>query len=160
MKIASSIKTGLSFGLTSGIITTLGVMMGLNAGTHSRVAVIGGILTIAVADAISDSFGIHVSEETDPTRNRREVWESTFAAFFTKFFVVLTFLLSVIILPLPTAIAVNIAWGMFLLTIFSAFIAVKLQRNPLIMVFKYGALAMVIIILTNALGKWIAVTFQ
>jgi len=135
-------------------------MTGLNAGTHSRVAVIGGILTIAVADAISDSFGIHVSEETDPTRKRKEVWESTLSAFFTKFFVVLTFLVSVLFLPLPTAIAVNIAWGMFLLTLFSAFIAVKLKRNPLVMVFKYGLLAALIIILTNMLGGWISVTFS
>ncbi len=36
-----SIKTGVSFGLTSGIITTLGLMVGLNSSTHSRIAVIG-----------------------------------------------------------------------------------------------------------------------
>ena len=44
-----SLKPGFSFGLTSGVITTPGLMVGLNAGTHSRLAVIGGIVTIAVA---------------------------------------------------------------------------------------------------------------
>jgi hypothetical protein len=42
-----SFKTGLSFGLTSGVITTLGLMVGLHSGTHSRTVVIGGIVTIA-----------------------------------------------------------------------------------------------------------------
>ena len=37
-------KTGVSFGLTSGVITTLGLMVGLYSGTHSRTVVIGGIL--------------------------------------------------------------------------------------------------------------------
>jgi len=45
------LKTGVSFGLTSGIITTLGLMVGLHSGTQSRIAVVGGILTIAIADA-------------------------------------------------------------------------------------------------------------
>jgi len=57
-----SIKTGISFGLASGVITTLGLMTGLNAGTKSELAVIGGILVIAIADALSDSVGIHISE--------------------------------------------------------------------------------------------------
>jgi len=56
-------KIGFSFGLTSGVITALGLMVGLNAGTHSRLAVIGGILTLAIADSFSDALGIHFSEE-------------------------------------------------------------------------------------------------
>jgi len=51
----ASFKTGLSFGLTSGVITTLRLMVGLHSGTRSRTVVIGGILTIAIADAMSDA---------------------------------------------------------------------------------------------------------
>ncbi|GAI31399.1 unnamed protein product, partial [marine sediment metagenome] len=36
-----SIKTGFSFGLTSGIITTLGLMVGLHSSTGSKLVVIG-----------------------------------------------------------------------------------------------------------------------
>jgi len=63
-----SLKTGISFGLTSGTITTLGLMIGLNSGTNSRGIIIGGILTIAIADSLSDALGIHISEEADHTR--------------------------------------------------------------------------------------------
>ncbi|MCK5112976.1 MAG: hypothetical protein KAQ84_05480, partial [Thermoplasmatales archaeon] len=70
-------KTGFSFGLTSGIITTLGLIVGLHSGTHSRIVIIGGIITIAIADAFSDSVGIHISEESEGKHNSREIWEST-----------------------------------------------------------------------------------
>jgi len=46
-------NSGLSFGVTSGVITTFGLMIGLYSGTNSRLAVVGGILIIAFADAFS-----------------------------------------------------------------------------------------------------------
>ncbi|MFB6357478.1 MAG: hypothetical protein ABEJ96_00270, partial [Thiohalorhabdaceae bacterium] len=58
-----SLRAGLNFGMTSGVITTLGLMVGLHSGTRSALAVIGGILTIAVADSLSDAMGVHVSKE-------------------------------------------------------------------------------------------------
>ncbi|UCE51174.1 MAG: hypothetical protein JSV31_18140 [Desulfobacterales bacterium] len=45
-----SLRTGISFGLTSAVITTLGLMVGLHSGTHSKIVVLAGILTIAIAD--------------------------------------------------------------------------------------------------------------
>lgn len=62
MKVA--IRKSLGFGLTSGIITPSGLMVGLNAGTHSKQIVLGGILLIAIADSFSDALGMHVSEES------------------------------------------------------------------------------------------------
>jgi len=68
-----SVKKGFSFGLTSGIITTLGLMVGLNAGTHSKIVVIGGILSIAIADAFSDALGMHISEEAENQHSNKEI---------------------------------------------------------------------------------------
>ena len=53
------------FGLTSAIITTLGPYGWTALRTHSRIAVIGGVLTVAVADAFSDALGIHIAEEAE-----------------------------------------------------------------------------------------------
>ena len=50
-----SLRIGFSFGITSAIITTLGLMVGLHSGTHSKLVVIGGVLTIAIEDAFSIS---------------------------------------------------------------------------------------------------------
>ena len=95
-----SITVGFSFGLTSGIITTLGLMVGLNAGTHSKLAVIGGILTIAIADAFSDALGIHVSEESEDRHTNKQIWAATLATFFSKFFFALTFIIPVLLIEL------------------------------------------------------------
>ncbi|MGB6865995.1 MAG: VIT1/CCC1 transporter family protein, partial [Candidatus Aminicenantaceae bacterium] len=86
-----SLKTGFSFGLTSGIITTLGLMVGLHSGTHSKLVVIGGILTIAIADSFSDALGIHISEESENKHTKKEIWESTISTFLSKFVFALTF---------------------------------------------------------------------
>jgi hypothetical protein len=56
-----AVRTGIYFGLPPGVITTLGLIVWLHAGTQSTVTVIGGVLTIAVADACSDALGIHIS---------------------------------------------------------------------------------------------------
>ncbi len=87
-----SLKIGISFGLTSGIITTLGLIVGLHSGTHSRLIVIGGILIIAIADAFSDALGIHISEESENKHDTKEIWESTIFTFLSKFVFALTFI--------------------------------------------------------------------
>jgi len=40
--VKHSIKVGFSFGITSAVITTLGLIVGLNSSTHSTLAVMGG----------------------------------------------------------------------------------------------------------------------
>ena len=70
-------RTGLFFGATSGVITTIGLITGLNAGTGSLAAVLGGIFVIAVADAMSDALGIHLAEEADPATTTQHVWSAT-----------------------------------------------------------------------------------
>jgi len=154
-----SIRTGFSFGLTSGIITTLGLLVGLHAGTHSKLAVVGGILTIAIADAFSDALGIHVSEEAEMRHTPLEVWESTFATFFTKFLFALTFLLPVLLLPLPQAVAVSIVWGLVALSIFSYHIAVKNEESPWKVVGEHLLAAVIVVIISHFVGDYISVHF-
>ena len=59
-------------------------MVGIHSGTRSRIAVIGAILTIAIADAFSDALGIHISEESENKHTTREIWESTISTFLSK----------------------------------------------------------------------------
>ena len=79
-------------------------MVGLYSGTHSRLAVLGGILTIAIADALSDALGIHISEESKNSYSSAHVWEATLATFLTKFLIAMTFSVPVFLLPLKTAV--------------------------------------------------------
>jgi VIT1/CCC1 family predicted Fe2+/Mn2+ transporter len=154
-----SVKVGFSFGITSGIITTLGLMVGLHSGTQSRLAVIGGILTIAIADAFSDALGIHISEESENKHSRREIWESTFSTFFFKFIFALTFVIPVLLLELPTAIAVSVVWGLFMLSLLSFSIASDQKITPLKMIAEHIIIALVVIVIAHYVGDWISSTF-
>ncbi len=155
-----SLKIGFSFGLTSGIITTLGLMVGLNSGTSSKLAVIGGILTIAIADASSDALGIHVSEESEGKHTTKEIWQSTLATFFSKFFFALTFLIPVLLLDLTTAIWISIVWGLLTLTTLSYKMAKEQKKNPWKAICEHIGIAVAVIIVTHLVGKGIATVFS
>jgi vacuolar iron transporter family protein len=155
-----SIKTGFSFGLTSGIITTLGLMVGLHSGTQSQPAVIGGILTIAIADAFSDALGIHISEESRNTLGAQEIWEATLTTFATKFIVALSFVVPVVLLPLAAAIGVSILWGLLLLAALSIHVANVQRILRWKVVMEHLLIAGVVVVLTHYVGQWIADTLR
>jgi len=154
--IKHSLKTGFSFGLTSGIITTLGLIVGLHSGTHSKLVIIGGILTIAIADAFSDALGIHISEESENKHNPKSIWESTIFTFLFKFIFALTFMVPILLLQLSTAIVVSVIWGLSLLAIFSFFIAQGQKVKPQKVITEHLAIALVVIIITHYVGDWIS----
>ncbi len=154
-----SFKTGFSFGLTSGIITTLGLMVGLHSGTHSKLVVIGGILTISIADAFSDALGIHVSEESENKHSVKEIWESTIFTFVAKFVFAMTFVVPILLFSLGTAIVVSIAWGLSTLSIFSLYMAKGQREKSWKVVGEHLLIAVVVIIITHNVGHWIGSTF-
>jgi VIT1/CCC1 family predicted Fe2+/Mn2+ transporter len=152
--------SGISFGLTSGVITTLGLIVGLRSGTGSRLAVIGGIVTIAVADAFSDALGIHIAEEGRGQAKTRHIWAVTLSTFATKFLVALSFVVPVLVLDLGIAVWVSVSWGLALLTGLSWVIA-RANRTPVrFAVAEHLAIAGVVIVAAQFLGKWVAATFR
>ncbi|MEK9139563.1 MAG: hypothetical protein AAB308_00795 [Nitrospirota bacterium] len=151
----TSWKTGISFGLTSGVITTLGLMVGLHSGTHSRAIVIGGILTIAIADAMSDALGIHVSEEAKNSVPVSQVWEATLATFAAKFVVSATFVVPVLFVPLDQAIGISVAWGLLLLTVLSYFVARAQTITPWKVIGEHLLIALCVVAMTHAVGGWV-----
>lgn len=155
-----SIKVGLSFGITSAVITTLGLIVGLNSGTHSKLVVIGGIIMIAVADAFSDSLGIHVSEEAENQHTRKQIWESTFSTFFFKFVFALTFVIPFLIFDLSLSVIMCILWGLLLLGVFSFSIAKEQKRkHPFSVVLEHLLIALIVVIITNYLGDFVGKVF-
>jgi len=159
-KINHSVKTGFSFGLTSGVITTLGLMVGLHSGTHSKPIVIGGVLLIAIADAFSDALGIHVSEESEGKHTTQEIWLATVSAFLSKLIFSLTFVLPVFLFRLDYAIVLSIIWGLSLLSFFSVHIAVTQNAKVWKVVAEHLVIACVVITITHYLGDWIAIRFR
>lgn len=154
-----SILTGLCFGLTSAVMTTLGLIVGLHSFSGSKLVVIGGVLTIAIADAFSDALGIHVSEEAEGTHTSKEIWESTLATFTAKFLFALTFIVPVLILDLSNAIIVGVVWGMFMLAILSYTIAKIDKKNPWNAVAEHLVIALIVVVLAHYVGDLVSETF-
>jgi len=154
-----SIKTGLCFGLTSGTITTLGLMVGLAAGTSSKAAVIGGLITIAIADAMSDALGIHISEESKDGHSRDHVWEATATTFFTKLFYALTYVIPVLLLDLDQAVIVNIVWGVFVLSAVSFAIARSQSEKARHMIVEHVSIALIVVLITHKVGLLVSDIF-
>jgi len=150
----TSFKTGFGFGLASGVITTLGLMIGLFASTNSNGVVLGGIITIAIADSFSDAFGIHLSEESKGNSNK-DIWLSTLFTFLFKFIVTLSFLPFLFLFSLKPSIIINIIWGLFLLSIFSFIIATKQKNNPYKVILEHLLITLFVICITYFSGKLI-----
>ena len=148
-------KSSFGFGVASGVITTLGLMVGLFASTNSRGIVLGGILTIAVADSLADGVGMHFSEESEGIHSNQEIWLSTFYTFISKLIVTLSFLPMLFILPLHLAMVLNIFWGFVLLASFSYIIA-KQQKNSIFKaIIEHVSIMGFVIVVTFYLGKLI-----
>lgn len=147
---------GITFGLTSGAITTLGLMVGLHSETKSVFVVVGGILTIAVADAFSDALGIHISEEGENRHTPRAIWRATAATFLTKFIFAMSFLIPIFLLPLTAAIIVSVVWGMSVLAVLSYLIARNERKRPWKVITEHLGVAVLVIIIAHFLGDCIS----
>ena len=153
------VRTGLFFGATSGVITTLGLITGLNAGTKSITAVLGGILVIAVADSMSDALGIHLAEEADPATDHEHVWQATITTFITKFVFALSFAIPLLLLPLGPAVIASIVWGMLVIIVLSYFLARSQNESPWLIILEHLGIAILVVVLSHFIGVWVANTF-
>lgn len=153
-------RTGLYFGATSGVITTLGLIAGLHAGTESLTAVLGGILVIAFADAMSDAMGIHIAEEADPATDTAHVWAATVSTFATKFLFALSFAVPLLVLPLTTAVYASVAWGLLVIAVLSFLLARAQASSPLAIVVEHLAIAAFVVVLSHFIGHWVGMALS
>lgn len=152
-------RTGWHFGLTSGVITTLGLVVGLHAGTESLRAVVGGIITIAVADAMSDALGIHIAKESERQIATRQIWQATAVTFVAKFAMALTFLLPVLLLPLRAAVFTSVVWGLLVVGVLSYGLARDRQVAALPVIGEHVGITVLVVIISHAVGEAIARAF-
>ena len=150
------IKIGIGFGLTSGIITTLGLIVGLTASTQSKIIVIAGILTIAIADAFSDALGIHISEESAKDTSVKEIWQATFSTFFSKIIFSSLFIIPYLMYNIDVAKFISIIMGMTIIGIFSHFIGLARGMKPWKPVLEHLAIAVIVVLISNFIGTQIS----
>jgi len=151
----TSYKIGFSFGLTSGIITTLGLMVGLNSSTQSKLVVIGGILTIAIADSFSDATGVHMAQEAQNHIPKKDVWEATIFTLLNKFIFSSIFIVPVLIFELNYAIILSVLIGFYLIFLISLIIARERNEKPTLVIVEHLIITGIVIILSHLAGTLI-----
>ena len=159
IKFKEFIKTGFSFGLTSGLITTLGVIIGLYSSTQRTSIVIGGILSIAIADSCSDALAIHMVEEVREKSSAKGVWISSIATLIFKFFFAVTFLVPILLFNLHIAIVISILWAISLITVFNYYLARQQRVKPLKIILEHILIAFMVVLLSYYAGVWIKGNF-
>lgn len=146
---------GVGFGVTSGVITTLGVIIGLHSGTQSKLAVLVGVVVLAIADALSDAMGIHVSEEAENVHTTRELWESAGFTFLSKMLIALSFVIPLYFLDQSVHIFVCIVWGCFLIAVFSYYLARSQGKQPIRIIAEHLLITLLIVVIAHFLGGYI-----
>ncbi len=154
-----SLKIGFSFGFPAGAIVAMGVMVGLYSTSLSKLVVIGGLLNLALADALGDAIGIHTSQESEVKRTFIEIWESTLSAWFGKFIFPIIFIIPVLLFELPIAVMISVILGLSALAFLSFFIAKNRGAKPWHAITEHLIAALIAIALTYYVGGWIRTTF-
>ena len=151
--------------MTSGVITSLGMIVGLHSATSSRLVVISGIIIMAIADGLSDAAGVHISEESELEKGiakhtQKEIWAATLFTFISKLTFTLTFAVPFLFFYLKTAVLVAITWGILLLIFLNFTIAKIKQENSIKLIFEHVLLALFVIAISHGVGHLIAKWMQ
>jgi len=152
--------SGISFGVTSAVITTLGLIIGLYAGTGSVSIILAGVFTIAIADSFSDALGVHLSQESNGLNSDADIWRATISAFFSKFIFALSFVPPFLFLAINLALIVAIVWGMFLIGVLSIKIAQRNKQKIFKVVLEHYIIAIIVLILSDLSGRLINYYFN
>lgn len=145
----------LAFGITSGILTTVGLLTGVNSATSSRLSVIASIAVIAMADSLSDAYGMYMSKISERGNSRTAAMRYALGTLAGKFFFPFTFILPILLLPLQTGVWIDLAWGAIALALLSAENAIVYQRPVKRVVLRNLGLAALIVIASEATGSLI-----
>ncbi len=147
----------ISFGSSSAVITSLAIIIGLSGTINPKIGIITSLLIIAIADNVSDSFGIHVHQESE-SRAPALIRETTLVNFSARFLITMIFVLFVSLLPLTYSIAVSIFFGLSMITALSYFIAKKQKISPYKAIIGHLALALFVmtmgLVLRNILSDF------
>jgi hypothetical protein len=151
--------SGFSFGSTSAIVTSVGLIVGFGAATASRPALVSGLLIVALADNVTDSLSIHVYQESEQLEGR-SAFRATLTNFLTRVVVAASFVALVIGVPAAFLPAVSMAWGSVLLASLTWALARTRHVSPIGEILKHLVVAVVVVLLSRTIGQLIRAYVQ
>ena len=148
-----------SFGISSAVLTTIGIIVGVNAATTSTLAVMGGIASVAIADSMSDAMGMYAAKKAERGLSKSIAVWSAFNVFISKLLFTLTFMIPFLFAPLSSAILICIVWGMILISFVSVIIAFINEESIAYSIMKNVIITIIVISASFAAGKAIEALF-
>jgi hypothetical protein len=108
----SDISKGQLFGIISGTITTLGVIIGLWQSYPDVWIIIAGIVSIAFSDSFSDGLAMYFSQLTSSEKS--VAMQVGFKTTLYKILITMSYVIPFIFLSIESAVIINILWGCIL----------------------------------------------
>jgi VIT1/CCC1 family predicted Fe2+/Mn2+ transporter len=140
-----------SFGVTAAIVTSMGLIIGLDAATANKSTILGGLLIVAIADNLTDSLSVHIYQEAEQLEPRA-AFHATLTNFAVRLGLSLSFVFLMVILPLRVAIVASILWGLMLLTGLS-YVVARTRKLPVLReIAKHVAVALVVMLSSKIIG--------
>jgi len=141
----------LSFGGPAAIMTSMALIVGLDTAASAKVALIGSLLVIGLADNLTDSLSVHIYQEAERLAHRQAL-RTTIANYIARLTVTASFVLLVLLLPTGTVSLAAVTWGVFLLSGLSYLLARARQVGPIGEIFKHTGVALGVIVISKAIG--------
>ena len=143
------------FGCSAAVITNVSLIVGMGSARAGKGPILGGLLTFAVADNISDSLGIRLYKESEGCGEKLSRL-ATALNFFSRLLVSLSFVAIVLILPAAQAMVIGIVWAFLLLTLISFLITRCNHENSVTTIIRHVVIAVIAIASSRCVGQLIA----
>jgi len=144
-----------SFGGTSAIVTSMGLIIGLGAAGASTATIVSGLLIVGFADNITDSLSIHMYQEAEKLEERI-AFRTTVTNFVARVLAALSFVAIVLALPAAYTVIAALFWGCLLLTAITYALARERGVSPLPEIAKHLGVAFLVIVTSGVIGAWIS----
>jgi hypothetical protein len=146
----------VSFGTVSGVVTSIGLIVGFGAAGISKSTIVSGLLIIGLADNLTDALSIHVYQESEKLEEHA-AFKATLSNFGTRLLISLSFVMLVLTFSSATAVFGSLAWGIALLTGLTWFVARSRGANVTTEVLKHLTVAAVVIAVSRVIGILVSI---
>jgi VIT1/CCC1 family predicted Fe2+/Mn2+ transporter len=144
---------GIAFGVMSGVMTILGVLIGLSATGVKEIAGFG-ILIVGVADAFSDAAGMYVSEESEGVHKQKGLIKSAVGTFTGKLTMLAVLLIPVLLLDLWTGVITSFTIGFVIVAGLGIYIGRdKSLKEKSVLAVKYALIAAGVAVISYFVGS-------
>jgi VIT1/CCC1 family predicted Fe2+/Mn2+ transporter len=128
-------------------MTGLAIIIGLGSTVNAKTNIIIALLIIAIADNVSDSFGIHIHQESQ-SASSREVRRTTLLNFLARLLMTAVFILLIVLFSIPFATVLSVILGLSVIMWLSYSVSRQRRVKPFPIIFEHLLLAIAVIVVS------------